>query len=463
MSTDHKNCGPQEFKRGALPHSFLAEKMFLSCLLTEPELLKTMSIELPINAFYFKNHQELYKIFCYMVKNRLSTNTFKFVLFLQTEGLLHRVGGTKVLLDLIAQEPNLLCFDNYLQVIHDKFLRRTLIQLSYKTINSSYITNIGSEKILQSLEAELLTLTNRVQSLQSTSNAQLFESVFIELKDKFLNPKLPGLTSGFQALDRMTQGFQKSDLIVIAGRPSMGKTALSLAITLNVMKATRLPILFFSLEMSKEQIIYRLLSMESQIASTRLKRGQLYKNDWAKLNKLIKLLSKLPLFVDDSSTISISELRTKIKKILIEQNAVGLVIVDYLQLMQFAPSQPSTRSEELARITRGLKNLAREFNIPIIALSQLSRNIETRLNQTPILSDLRESGSIEQDADLVLMLSNGSAANNQTFIQNEKLIDLIIAKHRNGPTGTIQLRFNGKQTKFFEPTLEQCSEPESNW
>ena len=232
----------------------------------------------------------------------------------------------------------------------------------------------------------------------------------------------------------------------------MGKTALSLNITLTLIKKSQLPILFFSLEMSKEQIIYRLLSMETNINQIRLKNGKLSQPDWVKLTKVIKILSKLPLFIDDTVDLSINEIRSKIKTILFEQKKIGLVIIDYLQLMQISKTKLDNRAQELAQITRLLKTIAREFNIPIIALSQLSRNVENRVDKKPILSDLRESGSIEQDADLVLMLYRNQLSKKEDLNVSERLeseqIELIVAKHRNGPTGIIKLKFDEKRMKF---------------
>ena len=311
--------------------------------------------------------------------------------------------------------------------------------------------NNSVENILVRLETEVFTITNEIKTQKLSSNAQLLNDIFYELKQKFLKPALPGLISGFYNLDLVTQGFQKSDLIIIAGRPSMGKTALSLNITLNVIKNLKLPVLFFSLEMSKEQIMYRLLSLETNINQTRLKSGKLYKNDWIKLSKIIKIISKLPLFIDDTPNLSIQEIRSKIKTILLEQSEIGLVIIDYLQLMQNSNVPMGNRVQEISQITRSLKILAREFNIPIIALSQLSRNVETRVDNRPILSDLRESGSIEQDADLVLMLHRNKTVNVPSSEENGSyLMEVIIAKQRNGPTGTVKLMFNQKQTKFTD-------------
>ena len=201
--------------------------------------------------------------------------------------------------------------------------------------------------------------------------------------------------------------------------------------------------------MSKEQIMYRLLAMETNISQLRLKTGKLYQHDWLKLTKIIKILAKFPFFIDDTFDLSITDIRSKIKTIVFEQNQIGLVIIDYIQLMQNSKMKIENRVQELSQITRSLKTLAREFNVPIIGLSQLSRNVENRIDKKPILSDLRESGSIEQDADLVLMLHQNKSQNLQNTNKNTQIIELIIAKHRNGPIGIVKLGFDEQQTKFF--------------
>ena len=430
-----------------LPHNFLAEKMILSCLLINSEAIEITLQTLSIEAFYFKNHQEIYKCLIFMYKNKLPIDILTLITFLQDNGLLQKVGGIKVLIELISQIPNLIYLEEYLRLVKDKFIRRSLIKLGYEIVNSSYITNISLENILNNFENKLFNLTTEIKTQKLFSSVELLNDIFVELKEKSLQPKLFGLSSGFTELDSMTQGFQKSDLIVIAGRPSMGKTALGLNIAINVIQNTKLPVLFFSLEMSKEQIMYRLLAMETNIDQMRLRSGKLNQNDWIKLTKIIKIISKLPLFLDDTSNLSIQDIRSKIKTIIFEQNQIGLIIIDYLQLMQSFRTKSENRVQELSQITRSLKNLAREFNIPIIALSQLSRSVENRIDKKPILSDLRESGSIEQDADLVLMLYKNNNSN-KTMLASQ-LIELIISKQRNGPIGSIKLKFDEKRTKFF--------------
>jgi replicative DNA helicase len=433
-----------------LPHNFLAEKMILSCLIANSETIEMTFQILPTNAFYFKNHQEIYKALIDMYESQIQIDTITLTTFLQDKGLLETIGGLKVVIELITQVPNVIYLEEYIRLVKDKFIRRSLIKLGYEAINSGHVTNIPLETILNDFENKLFNLTNEIKPHKVFSSAELMNDIFFELKEKSLNPTSSGLSSGFYDLDSLTQGFQNSDLIIIAGRPSMGKTALSLNIALNIIKNASLPVLFFSLEMSKKQIMYRLLSMESEISQMRLRSGKLSQPDWFKLTKIIKVVSKLPFFIDDTSDLCIQDIKSRLKTIIFEQTQVGLIIIDYLQLMQNSKSRMENRVQELSQITRSLKIIAREFNIPIIALSQLSRNVENRMDKRPVLSDLRESGSIEQDADLVLMLYRNLENDSINFNnQNSQLIELIIAKQRNGPVGTVKLKFDEKQNKFL--------------
>lgn len=451
MSNSHENTGHLTIEK-YLPHNYVAEKIILSSLLISSEALEIVFRNVKVETFYFQNHQELYQIIIEMYTNQIPIDIITLNTFLQDNGKLEKIGGIKVLIDLINHVPNLIYLEQYINLVHDKFLRRSIIKLGYEIINSAYVTNIPLETILNDLEFQVFNLTNEIKTQKISSSAELLSNIFLDLKQKSINPTLSGISSGFYDLDSFTQGFQKSDLIVIAGRPSMGKTALALNISLNIIKNLNLPVLFFSLEMSKEQLTYRLLIHETNINGSRLKTGNLYKDDWANLNTIIQKLSILPLFIDDTSNPSIQDIKSKIKKIIFEQTQIGLIVIDYLQLMQNSKFSISNRTQELSQITRSLKNVAREFKVPIIALSQLSRNVESRTNKRPILSDLRESGSIEQDADLVLMLYRDSyySSTTTTTVENEKnIVELIIAKHRNGPIGTVELEFDSKRTKFL--------------
>ena len=439
----------QSLSKKRLPHNFLAEKIILSSVLLNSEALEIVLRNVKIDTFYFKNHQELYKIIIRMYKSKIPVDIVTLNTYLQNYGLLENIGGIDVLTELINHIPNLTYLEEYIYSISDKFIRRSLIKLGYEIINSAYITNISSELILHNLEQNIFNLKNEIEIHKTFNNTELIASIFLELKQKSLNPSLSGLTSGFYNLDSFTQGFQKSDLIILASRPSMGKTALSLNIALNVIKNFNLPVLFFSLEMSREQLIYRLIASESKINYLRLKTGNFYEDDWSQITKVLTQLSSLPLFIDDTPNISMQNIRLTIKKILFEQNQIGLVIFDYLQLMQTMTPKFKNRVQELSELTRFLKNLAREFQVPIIVLSQLSRNVENRTNKRPILSDLRESGSIEQDADLVLMLYRANYYNSVVMNKNEKnIVELIIAKQRNGPIGMTKLKFNSEYGEF---------------
>lgn len=432
-----------------LPHNFLAEKIILSSMLFNNITINTINKNLSIETFYFKNHQEIFKAIVYIYEKTNHVDVIILVNFLQQNGLLKKVGGIKVLLDLGNQIPNLIHLEEYIKLIKDKFIRRKLIKLGYKIINSSYITNIPLNKIIVQFEQQLFDLNKVSNPYKLLNNTELIYQIFLDLKEKKQNQALPGLISGFYKLDSLTQGFQNSDLIIIAGRPSIGKTAFSLTLSLNIIKLCKVPILFFSLEMTREQLIYRLIAMETNISQSQLKNGKLHKNDWLKINKVIKILYKLPFFIDDSYNLSVKEIRTKLKTFLFEQNHLGLIVIDYLQLMQLTTNNYENRAQEISKITRNLKNLAREFNVPIIALSQLNRNVETRIDKKPILSDLRESGSIEQDADLVLMLAkNQENLNNNSYL-SYIIMDLIIAKQRNGPTGSLKLKFNKNSSKYL--------------
>nr|QXV92822.1 DNA-replication helicase subunit [Nitzschia anatoliensis] len=455
MNSSIKNSS-KTFIQNSLPHNFLAEKMILSCILRNPETIELTRQNLVIEAFYFKNHQELYQNLLYMEENNFSIDIITVTELLQNNGAISKIGGIKVLLDLVNQSITFSYLKEYIQIVKEKFLKRCLIKFGYKVIHSGYLTNISLEMNLTKIEQELFELTNEINTVPTANTAQVLNDLFAELKEKMLNPKLPGLTSGFSKLDELTQGFQKSDLIILAARPSMGKTALSLNIALNSIKLSYLPILFCSLEMSKEQILYRLLSSETGINQMKLRSGKLTQNDWIKLNKVVRIISKLPFFIDDTSTLSTQDIRSRLKTILLEQSQIGLIVIDYIQLLESTNGKSLNRVQELSQITRELKSLAREFKVPILALSQLSRNVDNRINQRPILSDLRESGSIEQDADLILMLygskgiSNSLSTSTNSTIVGNSITELMIAKQRNGPTGVIKLKFNEDRILFTE-------------
>ena len=314
-----------------LPHNFIAEKIVLGNLLVSSEAIEITLKTLNVNAFYFKTHQEIYKILILLYESNKKIDITTVTTYSQDMGVLDKIGGISVLLELVNQVPNFINMETYISLLQDKYLRRTLIGLGYQIINSSYITNISLESIINNLESEVFELTKHNENnKQISSSAELFSHLFNDLKNRSNKNTIPGLSSGFHDLDALTHGFQNSDLIIIAGRPSMGKTAFCLNIAANVIKKSKLPVLFFSLEMSKEQLVYRLLATETSISNMRLRSANIRQPEWDLLNSKVKEFSQLPLFIDDTSNVTILEIKAKIKNILnclINDKAEGIVFI----------------------------------------------------------------------------------------------------------------------------------------
>jgi len=437
-----------------LPHSFTLEKTLLTCILvncdTSFQTLETIMNHLPIDAFYFKNHQRLYETFIKMYNQGISIDFLTTIDYIQCYGLVNDIGGLQVINELLREIPTLVYLMDYIRLIKQKYLRRCIIKIGLKTIDNGFIMNFPISEQLLGLESEIQKLTANLQLKEKDlSSAELLQLIINDLWEKARRPgHLSGIPSGFPGLDSYTDGFQKSELTIIAGRPSVGKTAFGLNIMLNVLKKTRLPVLFFSLEMSTQQLMYRLLSIETRLDQTKFKTGLLNNEDWKKIDLVMRILGKIPIHLYDTPNLSSSDVRQVLNNFSKTYSKIGLVIIDYLQLMEEPLSNNLNRCQEISIITRGLKNLSREFQVPIIALSQLSRTIDGRFDPKPMLSDLRDSGSIEQDADLVLMLYKNKQKSIPNLTPGSLLVDLSIAKQRNGPTGNIQLLFNQYLTKF---------------
>jgi len=437
-----------------LPHSFLLEKTLLSCILvhcdTSFQTLEIIMEQLPIEAFYFKNHQQLYNTFIKMYSQNLSIDFITTIDYLQCHGLVSNVGGLNVINELLKEIPTLVYLTDYIQLVKQKYIRRCIIRIGLKTVDNGFIMNLPVQDQLIDLDSDIQRLSNNIQLKENHfSSSELLNTILVDLWTKTKQSgQLSGIPSGFTGLDFYTDGFQKSELIILAGRPSVGKTAFSLNILLNVLKKTRLPVIFFSLEMSPQQLMYRLLALETRLDQKKFKTGLLNDGDWKRIELVMKILGKIPMHLQDTPHLSTLEIRKTLKNFQRIYPQIGLIIIDYLQLMEETVSKTTNRAQEISLITRELKNIAREFKVPIIALSQLSRTIDGRIDPKPMLSDLRDSGSIEQDADLVLMLYK----NNQNLVSNlnssSSIIELSIAKQRNGPIGDTRLLFNEHLTKF---------------
>jgi replicative DNA helicase len=430
-----------------LPYNFLAERLVLGSILTNNETILLVSQQLTIESFYLKAHQVIYKGILVLHGDGKKVDYITLTTWLQDNKFNAYIEDLSLIFSFVNQIYIVGYLEDYLALIYEKYLRRLVIDLGYEIIELGYLTEIPLEQIFNKIEQKLFLLNDQKQKKVFNTSAEILTQILTELKQKLKTAKLPGLLSSFSDLDAITQGFHNSDLIIIAGRPSMGKTAFALTLAKNIAAKFPIKIVFFSLEMTKQQLFYRLLSTETLISHTKLRAGRISRTEWIRITETINKLSDLSLYIDDTPNISIPEMLSKLKRLKQEkEEPLGAVFIDYLQLLEDT-EKTTNRVQELSKITRSLKKLARELNIPIIVLSQLSRNVESRPNKRPMLSDLRESGSIEQDADVVMMLYREEYYNPSTIEKNN--IEIILTKHRNGPIGMAKLKFN-PQYLYFE-------------
>ena len=426
------------------PQNVEAEEVILGGILLDPEAIsRVMELLIP-DAFYINAHKQIYKACLGLHAKGQPTDLMTVTAWLRDYDLLEKVGGQSRLAQLVDRTISAANIDQYAALVMDKYIRRRLIQTGGEIAQLGYDTATSLETVLDQAEQRIFGITQDRPQSGLTATSDILIDTFSEIEQRSLGLVLPGVPCSFYDLDAMTQGFQRSDLIIAAGRPSMGKTAFVLNIARNIAAMNKLPVAVFSLEMSKLQLVYRLLSSEVEIESNRLRSGRIAQHEWEKLGHAISQLSQMPVFIDDTPNISVTEMRSKTRRLQAEQGGVlGLVLIDYLQLMEGAGDN---RVQELSKITRSLKSLAREINAPIIALSQLSRGVESRTNKRPMMSDLRESGAIEQDADLIMMLYREEYYEPDT--PDRGIAEVIITKHRNGPTGTVKLLFEPQYTRF---------------
>jgi replicative DNA helicase len=429
-----------------LPYNFLAERLVLGSILINPDVILIVSQHLNVETFYLKSHQIIYTSMLVLYAEDKNIDYITLTTWLHDNKFADCVKDLSNIADFFNQIVAIGYLEDYIALVYEKHLRRLLIDLGSEIIESGYLTEIPLEKIFLKIEQKFLSLNTRKQKKLFSSSSEILTQILQEIKDRLVSSKLLGLTSSFPDLDAITQGFHNSDLIIIAGRPSMGKTAFALALAKNIATTYRVGVAFFSLEMTRQQLIYRLLSTDTLIPHTRLRSARVTKKEWVDINLSIEDLSKLPIYIDDTPNSSVSGMYFKIKKLKQEYPGnLGIIFVDYLQLLE-ETDKNENRVQELSKITRNLKKLARELNIPIVVLSQLSRNLETRINKRPMLSDLRESGSIEQDADVVMMLYRDEYYNQNTT--EKEIIEIILAKQRNGPVGTAKLKFHPQYLNF---------------
>ena len=428
-----------------MPTNIEAEEAILGGILIDPEAISRIAELLRPEFFAITAHQVIYRSALGLFLQGQPTDLMTVTTWLTDRNQLEQVGGLTKLAQLVDRTVSAVNIDQYAVLVEDKYQRRKLIEAGNNIVQLGYETATPLEIVLDRAEQEIFSITQERPQQDLVSIGETLNQTFQDLENRNEGLALPGISSGFYDLDAMTGGFQRSDLIIVAARPAMGKTAFCTNIAHQIAAGQqKLPVAVFSLEMSKEQLVQRILSSEAKIESNRLRSGKISQNEWEPISTAIANLSELPLFIDDTPNITVTEIRSKVRRLLAEQGGtLGLVLLDYLQLME---GSSDNRVQELSRITRSLKGLARELNVPIIALSQLSRGVEARTNKRPMMSDLRESGSIEQDADLVIMLYRDEYYNPDS--PDRGIAEVIITKHRNGPTGIIKLLFDPQFTCF---------------
>lgn len=428
-----------------LPESAEAEKAVLSALLLNGENITLVSDSLEASDFYRRQHQIIYQAMLDLVYANKKIDIVVLQDYLQSKNQLDEVGGLMYLMELQEDIPSVGLINQHSRIIKDKSVLRRLILSSAEIISSCYersSTEISS--VLDDAEKKIFNISKNISSGAFVQLSFLLKKTFKHLAEVKTNQEgVTGIPSGFAQFDKMTSGFQRGDLVVLAARPSMGKTALALNFTMTAWKHGY-TVGVFSLEMASEQLVLRLLSTESGIPHQKIRNAEISSEEWMSLTNTAAQLSEAKIFIDDTASLTIMELRAQARRLKAKHN-VQMIVVDYLQLLS-SPGRYENRTQEISVISRSLKGLAKELDIPVIALSQLSRSLESRMDKRPLLSDLRESGAIEQDADLVAFIYRDVVYNPET--DNPDIAEVIIGKQRNGPIGTLPVRFIGEITKF---------------
>ncbi len=428
-----------------LPHSADAEKAVIGAMLMNAEAIAAASEEITGEDFYQRQYGQIFDAIVALYNEGKPVDVLTLTERLQQSNLPAEYTSVAFFTELIGSVPFSTNAGHYAKTVRDHAALRKLIKASEDIALACYQHNQPVDDIMEGAEKKLFDALKKRDIEEMVPIEDIVVSVFDKIEKASKNKgNVTGLASGFYDLDYKTSGFQNSDLVLIAARPSMGKTAFALNILQYITIRNHIPAAIFSLEMSKEQLVNRLLSMESRVDAQLMRTGNLKAGDWKKLIESSGVLSEAPLIIDDTPGISISELRSKCRKYKLENN-IGMVIIDYLQLMSGGKKSES-RQQEISEISRALKALAREIDAPVIALSQLSRACELRPDHRPILSDLRESGAIEQDADMVMFLYRDDYYNKDSKKKN--ISEVIIAKQRNGPIGTVELVWLPNFTKF---------------
>ncbi len=438
------------------PQAIEAEQAVLGGLMLSPESINHLG-DLLIDAdFYLQAHRVIYKAIIELSGKQQPYDAITIGEWLQANNLSTQVGGTEYLIDLVSQTPSAANIKAWAEIVREKSILRQLIEAGTDIVNNGFVPD-GREikQLLAEAEQSVFKIAEQGARAKKSFVAMkdAAKDAYEQIIKRFDNQgSLSGLPSGFSELDKMTSGLQNQDLIILAARPAMGKTTLALNIAEYAAMKTKKAVAVYSMEMSSAQLAQRLLSSIGRINANNLRSGELADEDWSRLTSAIKMLTDTKIFIDDTPALSPHELAFRARRLKREHD-LGLIVVDYLQLMQ-VPGNKENRATEISEISRSLKALAKELDIPIIALSQLNRGLESRTDKRPIMSDLRESGGIEQDADIILFIYRDEYYNKENS-PDKGLAEIIVSKHRNGETGSFKLKFFGEYTKFENLAYEQ--------
>ncbi len=430
------------------PQNLEAEASLLGAVLIDSDALVKIADVIVISDFFDTRHQRIYEAITQLYEKRSPIDVLTLADQLKGNGFLEMIGGPSYLTELTNFVPTAAHVEQYAEIVAQKAVRRRLIKTSRELTDLGYDESKAIKELIEEAEANLFEVSQQHVKQSITSIEDVLADSFERFDDLHKDKnKVRGIPTGFRDMDDILAGLQRSDLFILAARPSMGKTAFSLSLAHNVAVQAKEPVLIFSLEMSKEQLVDRLLAMESGVDAWALRTGNLTDTDFEKLGLAMGTLSEAKIYIDDTPGLTVSDLRTKARRESHKQQ-LGLIIVDYLQLMSGGSkfSSGDNRVNEISEISRGLKAIARELNVPLIALSQLSRSVESRKPQIPQLADLRESGSIEQDADVVAFIYREDYYNPES--DRKSIMDILIKKHRNGATGGIELFFDREKQRI---------------
>lgn len=428
----------------SLPHSIEAEQSIIGAMIIDKNAIVKVAEKLKEEDFYRDGHKIIYRAIFEMLKNDMAVDLVTLLEYLKSTDMLEKAGGVAYITEVSSSVLTTANLSSYIEIVEQKSILRKLIKASTKIIEDSYNKQTEVQDVLDSAEKKIFDISENRTNNDFEPLKDVLERGFLEIERLYNNKgEITGIGSGITDLDAKTSGFQKGDMVLIAARPSMGKTTFALNIAEHAALREGKSVVIFSLEMSKEQLAYKLLCSEANVDMLKLRTGALEDKDWENIARATGPLSKAKIYIDDTAGVTVMEMRSKCRRIKMEYG-IDLILIDYLQLMSGSNSE--SRQQEVSEISRSIKALAKEMECPVIALSQLSRAPEQRADHRPMLSDLRESGSIEQDADIVMFLYRDEYYNKET--EDKNIAECILAKQRNGPVGTVKMAFIGALSKF---------------